>query len=141
MKKSRKTALITGVTGQDGSYLSEFLLKKGYNVVGIKRRTSLISTDRIDHLLDHENFSMRYGSLHDASWMYHILNEYKPQEIYSQISVKQIFEKLAHSSIMRLNKNSMDKLYDLMTMGLKFQLLSCRAPSQFLQITLNHLGE
>lgn len=64
---------------------------------------------------------------------------FKPQEIYSAVSTKQIFDKLAHSSIMRLNKTSMDKLYDLMTMGVKFQLLQCAAPIQFLQVTLRHL--
>lgn len=64
---------------------------------------------------------------------------FKAQEIYTTASTKQIFEKLAHSSIMRLNKNSMDKLYDLMTMGVKYQLLACKSPHQYLQVTLNHL--
>ena len=64
---------------------------------------------------------------------------FKPQEMYTQASTKQIFEKLAHSSIMRLNKSSMDKLYDLMTMGFKYQIISCNSPSQYVQITLNHL--
>ena len=60
-----KTALITGVTGQDGSYLAELLLEKGYNVTGIKRRTSLLATDRINHLLTHPNFQLVYGSMND----------------------------------------------------------------------------
>ena len=64
---------------------------------------------------------------------------FKPQEMYTQSSTKQIFEKLAHSSIMRLNKSSMDKLYDLMTMGFKYQVVSCNSPQQYLQVTLNHL--
>lgn len=64
---------------------------------------------------------------------------FKPQEMYSSSSTKQIFDKLAHSSIMRLNKQSMEKLYDLMTMGIKYQLLSCTCPQQYLQITLQHL--
>lgn len=64
---------------------------------------------------------------------------FKPQEIYTMASTKQIFDKLAHSSIMRLNKTSMDKLFDLMTMGVKYQLISCRSPHQYLQVTLNHL--
>ena len=51
-----KTAFITGVTGQDGSYLAEYLLALGYKVIGLKRRTSLIATDRIDHIFEHENF-------------------------------------------------------------------------------------
>lgn len=64
---------------------------------------------------------------------------FKSQEMYSAISTKQIFEKLAHSSIMRLNKQSMEKLYDLMIMGFKYQLISCSFPQQILQITLYHL--
>lgn len=64
---------------------------------------------------------------------------FKPQEVYTRASTKQIFDKLAHSSVMRLNKTSMDKLYDLMTMGVKYQLLSCKSPHQYLQVTLNHL--
>ena len=64
---------------------------------------------------------------------------FKPQEMYSTASTKQIFEKLAHSSIMRLNKSSMEKLYDLMTMGFKYQVISCNSPHQLLHITLNHL--
>lgn len=64
---------------------------------------------------------------------------FKPQEIYTVASTKQIFDKLAHSSIMRLNKTSMDKLFDLMTMGVKHQLLSCKCPQQFLQVRTDHL--
>mmetsp|Transcript_25661 Transcript_25661/g.43035 ORF Transcript_25661/g.43035 Transcript_25661/m.43035 type:complete len:463 (-) Transcript_25661:102-1490(-) len=64
---------------------------------------------------------------------------FKPQEVYTMASTKQIFDKLAHSSIMRLNKTSMDKLFDLMTMGVKYQLLACKSPHQYLQVTLNHL--
>ena len=64
---------------------------------------------------------------------------FAPQEMYTHASTKQIFEKLAHSSIMRLNKSSMDKLYDLMMMGLKYQIVSCNSPQQYLQVTLNHL--
>lgn len=64
---------------------------------------------------------------------------FKPQCMYSPQSTKQIFEKLAHSSIMRLNASSMDKLYDLMAMGVKYQLLSCSSPQQYLHLTLNHL--
>lgn len=78
-----KTALITGVTGQDGSYLAEFLLKKGYYVVGCKRRTSLICTERIDHIYDHPNFKMEYFDLNDSGCMWRLLSEYKPEEIYN----------------------------------------------------------
>lgn len=70
-----------------------------------------------------------------------IIELFKPQEMYSTASTKQIFEKLAHSSIMRLNKSSMDKLYDLMTMGFKYQMASSASPEQYLHVTLNHLGE
>ena len=73
MKKDtqKKVALITGVTGQDGSYLAEFLLEKGYIVHGIKRRASLFNTDRVDHLyqdphIDHRNFVLHYGDLSDS---------------------------------------------------------------------------
>ena len=78
-----KTAIITGVTGQDGSYLAELLLEKGYTVVGIKRRTSLICTDRVDHLLDNPNFKVVYGSLMDPGALYRIITTYKPQEFYN----------------------------------------------------------
>lgn len=78
-----KTALITGVTGQDGSYLLELLLEKGYKVIGVKRRTSLISTNRIDHLIDNKNFILKYGSMHDPCWMYELINKHKPDEVYN----------------------------------------------------------
>jgi GDPmannose 4,6-dehydratase len=83
-----KTALITGVTGQDGAYLSEFLLKKGYVVHGIKRRSSLFNTDRIDHLyqdphVDHRNFFLHYGDLTDSSNLLRIIQEVQPDEIYN----------------------------------------------------------
>ncbi len=79
----QKTALITGVTGQDGSYLLDLLLSKGYKVIGIKRRTSSITTERIDHNYDSENFKMYYGSMHESSWMYRLLTKYQPDEIYN----------------------------------------------------------
>jgi GDPmannose 4,6-dehydratase len=78
-----KTAFITGVTGQDGSYLAELLLNKGYKVIGLKRRTSLICTDRINGFYDHENFELRYFELNDAGCMWRLLQEYKPDEIYN----------------------------------------------------------
>ncbi|MGZ3858339.1 MAG: GDP-mannose 4,6-dehydratase [Flavisolibacter sp.] len=83
-----KIALLTGVTGQDGAYLSEFLLKKGYVVHGIKRRSSLFNTDRIDHLyLDpHEknrNFILHYGDLTDSTNLIRIIQEVQPDEIYN----------------------------------------------------------
>ncbi len=95
-----KKALITGITGQDGAYLSEFLLKKGYQVHGIKRRASLFNTDRVDHLYQdpHEkniNFYLHYGDLTDTSNLVRILQQVKPGEIYNlgaQSHVKVSFE-------------------------------------------------
>jgi len=83
-----KKALITGVTGQDGSYLAEFLLAKGYEVHGVKRRTSLFNTDRIDHLYQdqHENdvrFFLHYGDMTDSSNLIRIIQQVKPDEIYN----------------------------------------------------------
>ena len=78
-----KTAFVTGVTGQDGSYLSELLLDKGYKVVGLKRRTSLICTDRINKIFDHPNFCLEYYSLHDSGVLYRLVKEYEPDEIYN----------------------------------------------------------
>ena len=83
-----KKALITGITGQDGSYLAEFLLNKGYEVHGIKRRTSLINTDRIDHLYQdpHEQdlkFILHHGDLTDATSLIRIIQEVRPDEIYN----------------------------------------------------------
>lgn len=83
-----KKALITGVTGQDGAYLSEFLLAKGYEVHGIKRRTSLFNTDRIDHLFRdiHEkdlNFILHYGDMTDSTSLIRIIQQVQPDEIYN----------------------------------------------------------
>lgn len=78
-----KTALITGVTGQDGSYLAELLLKKGYKVIGFKRRTSVINTKNIDHLFDNPNFSLVYSAANDSGSIYRTLIEHKPDEIYN----------------------------------------------------------
>ena len=95
-----KIALITGITGQDGAYLAELLLKKGYNVHGIKRRASLFNTDRIDHLYKdpHEKesrFHLHYGDLTDATNLIRIVQEIQPDEIYNlaaQSHVKVSFE-------------------------------------------------
>ena len=81
-----KTALITGITGQDGSYLAEFLLKKGYYVVGFKRRTSRINTiDNLHHLFEEPNNNLKliYGSANDVGSIYKTLLEFKPEEIYN----------------------------------------------------------
>ena len=83
-----KVALITGITGQDGAYLAEFLLGKGYVVHGIKRRTSLFNTDRIDHLyqdphIDNRNFILHYGDMTDSSSLLRIIQQVQPSEIYN----------------------------------------------------------
>ena len=84
----KKTALITGVTGQDGSYLAEFLLKKGYEVHGVKRRSSSFNTDRIDHLyqdphITSANFILHYGDLTDSTNLIRIMKQVDPDEIYN----------------------------------------------------------
>ena len=83
-----KTALITGITGQDGAYMAEFLIKKGYQVHGIKRRSSLLNTDRIDHLyqdphVKERNLFLHYGDLSDSMNITRIIQECKPDEIYN----------------------------------------------------------
>jgi len=78
-----KSALITGVTGQDGSYLSEFLLEKGYIVHGIARRTSTERKERIEHLLDNDHFNLHYGDMTDSLSLLKIIDKVKPQEIYN----------------------------------------------------------
>lgn len=98
--EDKKIALITGVTGQDGSYLVDFLLNKNYIVHGIKRRTSLINTDRIDHIFEdpkHQNidFFLHHGDMTDSSSLIHIIQKTKPDEIYNlaaQSHVKVSFE-------------------------------------------------
>ena len=83
-ERSNKTALIIGVTGQDGAYLSEFLLQKGYEVHGVKRRASLITnTARIDHLYANSHFHLHYGDVTDAVNMFHLINTIRPNEIYN----------------------------------------------------------
>jgi GDPmannose 4,6-dehydratase len=88
MIKSIKKALITGVTGQDGSYLAEFLLEKGYEVHGIKRRGSLFNTQRIDHIyedphVDNQRFILHYGDLTDSTNLIRIMQEVQPDEVYN----------------------------------------------------------
>ena len=84
----QKVALITGITGQDGSYLAEFLLEKGYLVHGIKRRASSLNTQRVDHIyqdphIENANFKLHYGDLSDTSNLIRIVKETQPDEIYN----------------------------------------------------------
>jgi GDPmannose 4,6-dehydratase len=88
MSSTKKVALITGITGQDGSYLTELLLEKGYIVHGIKRRSSSLNTDRIDHLYQdphegHTSFKLHYGDLTDATNLIRVIQEVQPDEIYN----------------------------------------------------------
>ena len=83
-----KKALITGITGQDGSYLAEFLLEKGYEVHGIKRRASSFNTQRVDHIyqdphVDNQKFVLHYGDLTDSSNLTRIIQEVQPDEVYN----------------------------------------------------------
>tara|TARA_B100001094_G_scaffold73446_2_gene69757 strand:- start:7502 stop:8509 length:1008 start_codon:yes stop_codon:yes gene_type:complete len=90
-----KTALITGITGQDGSYLAELLLEKGYEVHGIVRRSSMINTHRIDHIYDNPNLTLHYGDLTDATNIIGVIKKTEPDEIYNlgaQSHVKVSFE-------------------------------------------------
>ena len=84
----KKRALVTGITGQDGSYLAEFLLEKGYEVHGIKRRASLFNTQRVDHIyqdphVENKNFVLHYGDLNDSSNLTRIIQEVQPDEVYN----------------------------------------------------------
>ena len=90
-----KIAFITGVTGQDGAYLSEFLLKKGYIVHGLKRRSSLFNTARIDHLYqdpheENKNFILHYGDMTDSTNLIRLINEIKPDEIYNLAAMSHV---------------------------------------------------
>jgi GDPmannose 4,6-dehydratase len=90
-----KTALITGVTGQDGAYLSEFLLKKGYTVHGLKRRTSSFNTDRIDHIyqdphVENQNFILHYGDMTDGTNLIRLIKEIQPDEIYNLAAMSHV---------------------------------------------------
>lgn len=94
-KNVAKKALITGVTGQDGAYLSEFLLKKGYEVHGLKRRSSLFNTDRIDHLyqdphVENRNFILHYGDMTDSTNLIRLIQEIQPDEIYNLAAMSHV---------------------------------------------------
>ena len=111
-----KTALITGITGQDGSYLAELLLSKGYLVIGTKRRSSVINTSNIDHLYGHKNLKLVYGSMNDVGSMYKILSEFKPDEVYN----------LAAQSHVRTSFDVPEETVDTVGMGTMRLIEACR---------------
>lgn len=104
----QRVALITGITGQDGSYLAEFLLSKGYYVVGIKRRTSLLNAhERLEPFYSNPNFKLVYGNMSDASSIWKILYDYRPDEIYN----------LAAQSHVRVSFEVPEETLDVVGMG------------------------
>jgi len=109
-----KTALVTGATGQDGSYLCELLLEKGYQVVGLKRRTSLLATDRIDHLMSNPKFQLVYGAMNDVGSFYRIFSQHKFDEVYN----------LAAQSHVRVSFEVPEETVDAVAMG-PLRLLEC----------------
>ena len=115
----RKKALITGVTGQDGSYLAELLLKKDYDVTGIKRRTSIVCTDRIDQVYENPNFRLVYGNLHDTTSLYRIILEVQPDEIYH----------LGAQSHVRVSSDVPEETVGTIAMGTLRLLEACRQVS------------
>lgn len=102
-----KTAIVTGITGQDGSYLAELLLSKGYRVVGLKRRTSLINTERVNHLYNNPAFSMEFWELNDVGSLYRILDRESPEEFYN----------LAAQSHVRVSFDIPESTVDAVAMG------------------------
>lgn len=119
-----KTALITGVTGQDGSYLAEFLLKKGYQVHGMIRRSSTVTTGRIDHLLEEEEndrFSLHYGDLSDANSLRRLIDLTQPEEIYN----------LAAQSHVRVSFDQPEYTTDATGTGVLRLLEAIRASTQY----------
>lgn len=111
-----KVALVTGVTGQDGSYLTELLLSKGYKVIGTKRRSSIINTLNVDHLYDNPNFKMVYGSMNDVGSMYRLLGEVKPDEVYN----------IAAQSHVRTSFDVPEETVDTIAMGTMRLIEACR---------------
>ena len=92
---TQKIALVTGITGQDGSYLAELILEKGYQVHGVKRRASSFNTQRIDHIYqdqheNHVNFNLHYGDLTDSTNIIRIIQEVQPDEIYNLAAQSQV---------------------------------------------------
>ena len=132
----KKKALITGITGQDGSYLAEFLLNKGYLVHGIKRKSSTFNTSRIDHIYkafhDSSNFFLHYGDLTDSNSIVNVINKVKPNEIYNlgaQSHVGHSFEIPEYTSEVT-GLGTLRVLEAMRFLGLKNQIL----PSKYIRI-------
>ncbi|KAF5908461.1 GDP-mannose 4,6 dehydratase isoform X1 [Clarias magur] len=126
--KPRKVAIITGITGQDGSYLAEFLLEKGYEVHGILRRSSSFNTGRIEHLYHNPqthtegNMKLHYGDLTDSTCLVKIINEVKPTEIYnlgaqSHVKAISLFSVLEEDEMSRS-----DRMWRVMTEAVIFPM-------------------
>ena len=98
MSNTMKKALITGITGQDGSFLAELLLEKGYAVHGIIRRSSVSTTERIDHLIAQNAISVHDGDLSDSSSLIRIINEVRPDEIYNLAAQSHVGVLLMHQN-------------------------------------------
>jgi GDPmannose 4,6-dehydratase len=111
-----KKAFITGITGQDGSYLTELLLQKGYTVIGLKRRTSVLNTSNIDHLYENPNLKLFYGNMNDVGSMYRLLSEHQPDEVYN----------LAAQSHVRTSFDVPEETVDAVAMGTMRLLEACR---------------
>jgi len=113
---NKKISFITGVTGQDGSYLAELLLQKGNTVIGLKRRTSVLNTSNIDHLYGNPNFKLFYGNMNDVGSMYRLLSEYQPDEVYN----------LAAQSHVRTSFDVPEETVDAVAMGTMRLLEACK---------------
>ena len=149
MKNTQKVALITGITGQDGSYLAEFLLEKGYIVHGIKRRASSFNTGRIDHLyqdphVNHPDLILHYGDLTDTSNLVRIIQECQPDEIYNlgaQSHVAVSFLPISSfPSFMRNSHGVLSRSISRVFLS-ETNLTSCPLASPFVLSTLNSILE
>ena len=130
----KKTAIITGVTGQDGSYLAELLLKKGYKVIGLKRRTSIISTARVDHIFSkNNNFILEYYNSHDSGIFYRLIKKYNPDEIYNlaaQSHVKVSFE-LPEETVATITTGTLRILEAIKTLNPKIKFYQASSSEMF----------
>lgn len=118
-KDLMKSAFITGITGQDGSYLAEFLLDKGYRVAGLKRRSSVVTTERLSNILEHPNFQLVYGSMNDTANFTRIFNDHKFDEVYN----------LAAQSHVKISFDAPEETSEIIAMG-TLRLLECIRTSQ-----------